>query len=180
MNRIKEEKEYWESASKDPEVDKKYISDLPREDDIRALGKLEGKILDLGCGVGRLMNDGYYGVDISEGMLEIAKKRKPNCQFKLCDGRTIPYKDSFFDVVYSVLLFQHLPLDGIQSYIDEVHRVLKPGGVFKFQMIEGTENAPFSKHYKLEQFKMFDKFNIVSKNTGLGHHAWTWITIVKK
>lgn len=182
MNRIKLEKDYWNKAALDLDVDKKYICDIPNEKfrHIPPIVSMSNKYLDLGCGVGRLMEnfDNFYGIDISENMLEIARKRKPNCNFKLTDGRTIPYEDNYFDFVYCVLLFQHLPLEGVSAYIKESARVLKKGGRFIFQYIEGKENEPFSKHYRFYHFNL-DKFKVLNKQFGLIHPQWTWIEAKK-
>ena len=168
--RVAIEKEYWDKAALDPDVDKKYIADCDLQGCLDAIGNLKGKVLDLGCGVGRLMKDGYCGVDISPNMLKIAAKRHPSCEFKLADGRTIPYPDETFDSAYSMLLFQHLPFDAVGGYIKEVRRVLKDNGIFIFQYIEGTEDEPFSKHHiiELEGFTFGTEKELV-------HPQWTWI-----
>jgi len=180
MNRLTKEKNYWNKASKDPKVDIKYISDIGKAPFLDLLGKelKKGKTLEIGCGVGRLMQDGYCGIDISEGMLEIAKKRKPKCHFKLSDGRSIPYKDETFDSVYCVLVFQHIPFDAVQFYIDEASRVLKKDGVFIFQMIHGDEDEPFSKHHRVGKLNIA-KFSKDRALHGLIHPQWTWIKLTK-
>lgn len=174
MDRIQEEKQYWNKAAQDPEVDMKYICDLDTGKCLEAIGELEGKVLEIGCGVGRLMKDGYCGIDISEKMLEIARKRKPNCEFKLTDGRSIPYEDNTFDSVYSMLVFQHLPIEAVETYIKEVRRVLKENGVFIFQYIRGKEDAPFSKHHSI-----IPRGFSFHEETGLVHPQWTWVHATK-
>lgn len=182
MDRIDQEKAYWNKCSQDPDLDVKYISDMPNKEFKKALGTLDGRVLEIGCGVGRLIEDGYYGIDLTPGMLEIAKKRKPKGNYKLCDGRTIPHKDKYFDSVYCVLLFQHIPFDAVESYISEASRVLKKGGIFRFQFIEGREDEPFSKHHLWQKVKkaLTDNGFKAEKEKGLVHEQWTWVTAVKK
>lgn len=178
MLRVNEEKNYWNKAALDPEVDKKFISDL----DFNLGFKPKGKVLEIGCGVGRLMEDGFCGIDISEEMLKIARERKPNCEFKICDGRTIPYEDSSFDFVYCVLVFQHIPFAAVCSYITEAARVLKRGGEFAFQYIEGDQLEPFSIHHKarsVEYHLQKSGFKIARKTTRLIHESWTWVGAIK-
>ncbi len=178
MTRVAEEKKYWNKVALDPEVDIKYISDLSTKECLNAIGEMEGVVLDIGCGVGRLMKPGYYGIDISSEMLEIARERHPDYNLEITDGRSIPYKDEFFDKVYSVLLFQHLPLEAVGAYIKEAYRVLKSGGVFKFQFIEGTENEPFSKHHdrsKIIKLLLLAGF-VGPEMRGGVHDSWTWVT----
>lgn len=182
MNRITEETNYWNKAAKDPEVDKKYIADVSTPECLAVIGKSGGKVLEIGCGVGRLMADGNYGIDSSEEMLKIARKRKPNCHFKLSDGRTIPYDDNTFDFAYCMLVFQHIPFEAVTAYISEVKRVLKKGGLFRFQFIEGNEQAPFSKHHSLQELMKHvesEGFHVTSIERALVHKQWTWVTIQK-
>ncbi len=182
MGRIDQEKDYWDKAATDPEVDEKYICDLPTDACMEAIGNWGGEVLEIGCGVGRLMRPNWCGVDISEKMLEIAQQRRPDCHFYLNDGRTLPFDDDVFHVVYSVLVFQHLDEEGIKSYIKEAYRVLEVMGVFRFQFIEGTEHEPFSQHYSLSTLKQWLEeagFTIKTIDTGLVHYQWVWVTCQK-
>lgn len=178
-NRIKLEKQYWNKNALDPQVDKKYICDISDDEFIKIVGNLKGKVLDLGCGVGRLTFDGYHGTDTSENMLEIARDRRKLSKFVICDGKSIPFNKSFFNNVFSVLLFQHIPLKTIRKYIKEISRVLKKNGTFTFQFIDGNEDELFSKHHDLEEIKKSLKengFTIKKIDKGLIHKQWTWIT----
>lgn len=179
--RLQEEKEYWDSVAQDPEVDIKYICDINTEDCLKALGKLDGKVLEIGCGVGRLLPKGGSGVDISSKMLAIAQDRRPDCLFIKCDGRSIPFTDNNFDTVYCVLLFQHLPMEGVIMYLSEAARVLRSDGKFIFQFIEGNEDEPFSKHHNLESIKEILKqsFKEIQITHELVHKQWTWVSAIK-
>lgn len=183
MDRLTQEKTYWNTAAEDPEVDDKYISNITEGFD-EVIGCLPGKVLEIGCGVGRLMKPKYYGIDISSKMIDIAKKRHPECVFKLCDGRTIPYEDKTFNSVYCVLVFQHIPFDAVKGYIEEAYRVLKKNGIFRFQFIEGRESEPFSHHYDIDRMlnAVSNKFNVYAGEIekGLIHPQWTWITAHKE
>lgn len=193
MNRIDLEREYWDKAALDPDVDEKYISDISTEEMIEAL-EIPDKasyFLDIGCGVGRIANSlanksrKIYGVDISREMIRIADDRKTfqHMVFWVNDGRTIPkLTEGIIDFAYSMLLFQHLPQEAIRSYISETRRVLKHGGIFRFQFIEGTEQEPFSNHYSLEDIKLWLEdagLEFVKADKGLCHFQWTWVTARK-
>lgn len=182
MNRVKQEKDYWDKAALDPQVDDKYICDLSLEECQAAIGNWGGDVLEIGCGVGRLMRPNWCGVDISENMLEIAQTRRPDCHFYLNDGRTLPFDDGVFSAVYSLLVFQHLDEDGIKSYIKEAYRVLDDLGIFRFQFIEGDEHEPFSQHYPLEKVKQWLEeagFTVKQTDVGLVHYQWVWLTCQK-
>lgn len=108
-------------------------------------GSFEKKrILEIGCGTGRITEfmsnhfDEVYGVDISEEMIEKAKERlkhKKNITLTPTDGVHLPFSDDFFDITFSFIVFQHMPdKTTVQKNIEEVFRVLKPGGVAKIQL----------------------------------------------
>ncbi len=103
--------------------------------------KKEGikKILDLGCGTGRhlvyLAKNGFetYGFDISREGIRIASKwlreERLNANLKVGDiCRRLPYKDDFFDAIICIKTLNHGKIEWIRRTIQEMYRVLKPGG----------------------------------------------------
>jgi ubiquinone/menaquinone biosynthesis C-methylase UbiE len=93
------------------------------------------KILDLGCGNGRLyklLKDKkieYFGVDQSEKLIEIARSLYPEASFEVSDLFSLPFPDQFFDKVYSFAVFHHLPLEEYRiKALKETKRVLKKEG----------------------------------------------------
>lgn len=174
------ERNHWNELALDPDVDKKYISDLP-DDKYKHLLDFKGNVLEIGCGVGRLLKNGWYGIDISDEMCKIAKQRKPKAIILQNDGRTVPFDDNLFDAVYSILVFQHIPFEAVKSYIEEAYRVLKPGGMFIFQFIAGDEDEPYSKHHPLPYviYEVEDLFKEYSLDYGLGNYNWTWVVAKK-
>jgi SAM-dependent methyltransferase len=103
----------------------------------------EMRILEIGCGAGRLTRafarrfGEVHAVDISGEMVEAARRALagyPNAhvyQNNGCDLAVIPSRE--FDFAYSAIVFQHIPsLEIIENYVREVHRLLRPGALFKF------------------------------------------------
>ena len=93
------------------------------------------RILDLGCGNGRLLqifndiNVDYVGIDNSEKLIEMAKKEYPDRKFQVADALKLPFPDNYFDKVYSVAVFHHIPSVELRSqFLKEAKRVLKPNG----------------------------------------------------
>lgn len=101
-----------------------------------------GKALDFGCGVGRLSKSlrsyfgEVYGVDISEGMVALAKQFTPSCTFLVNERDDLKvFPDNFFDFIYSNIVLQHQPTQEIaRGYIREFVRLLKPSRMAVFQI----------------------------------------------
>lgn len=99
------------------------------------------KMLEIGCGIGRLGNifaesfENYIGIDVSKKMIERAQKfcsDKKNVKFFTNNGFDLDFIDSnSIDFVFEAYVFQHIPdKDIVRNYCKESLRVLKPGGIF--------------------------------------------------
>ena len=98
-----------------------------------------GKLLDLGCGTGfyfPLLSrhaDRVVGVDVSGQMLEVAdrliqSRRLSNCSVLEASAIALPFEDESIDVVHCWDVLHHVA--DVEKTLDEVARVLKPGGRF--------------------------------------------------
>lgn len=118
------------------------------------------KVLDAGCGTGRLtrwfLDEGaeYEGIDLSAKMIDIACKKFPDLKFTVGDATELPYEDESFDIVCAAFLLVHLR--NLREFFDEVYRVLKPGGNFVVTNIN-QRKAP--------KLKTEDKRDIVIDST---------------
>ena len=94
------------------------------------------RVLDLGCGNGRLLQafEGididYTGVDNSEKLIEIAKKRYPKNKFQVTDALKLPFPNNYFNKVYSIAVLHHIPSQEFRlQFLNETKRVLKKEGL---------------------------------------------------
>jgi SAM-dependent methyltransferase len=102
--------------------------------------------LDFGCGIGRLARAlaQYFsecvGVDISPTMIRLAQELNhhlPHCNFLLNEDAGLnSLPDNYFGFIYTSLVLQHIARPCSHEYLAELIRVLKPAGVFIFQVPE--------------------------------------------
>ncbi len=140
-------KESWDDdefyASGEQELENYILSDMGRICQGKEPKSL--KVLEIGCGSGRVTRPlarifgEVHGVDISADMVRLAGEAvKPFSnsfvyQNNGFDLSVIP--TSNFDFAFSHLVFQHVPNRRIvENYIREANRLLRPGGLFKFQV----------------------------------------------
>lgn len=92
------------------------------------------KTVNIGCGTGRFMELANTGLDISIQMLQEARNRFPNKTFFTGDAADSPFKNAQFEKAFSLHMLMHLSKSKTQMVISEMHRILKPGGQFIFDI----------------------------------------------
>lgn len=111
--------------------------------------------LDLACGIGRIAKwvtpkvRLYIGMDFSQNMINKAVEytnHDPKCIFIRNDGETIPLPDSSIDKAVCEIAFQHMQPPIVESYMEEVYRVLKTGGQFICEI-------PKKSYYKISGYE---------------------------
>lgn len=119
------------------------------------------KILDLACGTGRhtvfLAKKEFQviGIDNSKTALQLTRKQLKKKRIKnarVCIGsmHKIPFKKESFDAVACTRAIYHGTHKKIQKTIAEVHRVLRPKGLFLFNVL--TINHPdYGKGKRIEK-----------------------------
>lgn len=90
--------------------------------------------LEIACGTGRLTGYATHGLDASGEMLAHAKRRFETVDFRQASADDTGFADESFDAVYGFHLMMHLDPDLIEGILREVHRILKPGGRFVFDL----------------------------------------------
>ena len=106
------------------------INDALRQQFVRESFEATGhreSLLDLGCGTKPFLALYSAFVTRSVGIDVDHSPHDVRVADALYDGRTIPYPDHHFDIVFCTEVLEHVPEPA--ELLGEVHRVLKPGGV---------------------------------------------------
>lgn len=179
----KEEEDFWKTSN----LRYKYHYHLPPLFDRVATKFPNGKMLEIGCGMGddtaqwvkRGMN--VTAIDLTEAAVECTKKRLAACNLSAIvrtgNAESVEFPENSFDVVYSFGVLHHSP--DTPKTIDEVHRILKPGGLAIIMLynrkslnylihrilhypFDGTKNDPCPVEHTYTQnevLNMFGKFS---------------------
>ncbi|HEX8974242.1 MAG TPA: methyltransferase domain-containing protein [Patescibacteria group bacterium] len=100
--------------------------------------KAGDKVLDYGCGNGRLLeligekDIEYFGVDVSEKLIEFAQQKYPDHSFSKLNPNqtTLAFEGGFFNSIYSIAVFHHFPSRKYrEDMARELYRVTKNEGV---------------------------------------------------
>ncbi|OGS22585.1 MAG: hypothetical protein A2252_03130 [Elusimicrobia bacterium RIFOXYA2_FULL_39_19] len=153
---------------------KKYFWDRIKYSVI--LGRLKNgyKILDVGCGIGYLLeevqrrhNCECYGIDTN---VNIKNLSIPDCTFEVSDVARLTFADKFFDVVFAMDTLEHI--ENCEPAIKQIHRVLKDDGSL---IVVGPTETFF---YKLCRFMLKGTFS-EEGGPGAGEHHHTIYTLEK-
>ena len=102
-------------------------------------------VLDMGCGSGRLsavlgtsgVEVDYVGIDIVQSLLDYAKTKSPaHYRFILHRELSIPLPDASVDIACAFSVFTHLLHQESFIYLQELRRVVRPGGLVMFSFLE--------------------------------------------
>ncbi len=152
------------------------------------------RVLDIGAGDGTnliyLAKKGFqsYGLEISkEGIKKARKKAKQeNCIVQVLEAdmfHPLHYKTEFFDAVYSYQTMNHGRHGQILKLLKEIHRILKPGGIFSIKVVQRKSFKPKKLQKDIYYEKSREKtYKFLEENTyvpmqgeekGLVHYYFT-------
>ena len=139
----------------------------------------QATVLDYGCGHGQLIaaaierGHDAYGCDPGDPMWEKwAKQSEYKERIRpITRDQKIPFGDEKFDIVIANQVFEHI--DNFEMPLSEIHRVLKPGGLFIncFPTLEawweGHQKTPLAQHF-FSSADLWRKYLIVMHRLHLG------------
>ncbi len=97
---------------------------------IKKFGLSKKRVLEIGSGNGMCQDvvEDYTGIDVAESLSK--SYHKP--YFIIEDGKKYPFKDEYFDAIFTRVTFEHIP--DINFALKEMLRVVKKGGFILFNM----------------------------------------------
>jgi cyclopropane fatty-acyl-phospholipid synthase-like methyltransferase len=140
------DEEFFASGRK--AVEEQILNDMQNICQNRDPGQM--RVIEIGCGAGRITRalagvfGEVHGVDVSGEMVSLARQGladTPNAFVYQNNGMDLTVlPDGPYDFAFSTIVFQHIPSrEVIYSYVREVHRLLRPGALFKFQVQGSSE-----------------------------------------
>ena len=98
----------------------------------KGLNFLGKKVIDVGCGSGIITEKilemearEVVGIDISEELIKIAKRRVKDAKFIVADALKIPFENKYFDLCVSFTVMQDIPKERWKKFVDECIRVAR-------------------------------------------------------
>ena len=95
------------------------------------------RVLDWGCGPARVVRHlpellpgaEIFGSDYNPETIEWCRQHIPDVHFRVNSLQPpLAFKENFFDAVYALSVFTHLSEDNHHKWINELHRIVRPGG----------------------------------------------------
>ncbi len=95
------------------------------------------RMLDFGCGCGRVIRHWsglgrpeIHGSDYNRRLVRWCESNLPFAEFSSNElAPPLAYQTGLFDLVYAISVFTHLPEDLERAWVDELSRILQPGGL---------------------------------------------------
>ncbi|MDR3584980.1 MAG: class I SAM-dependent methyltransferase [Desulfosporosinus sp.] len=142
--------------------------------------KVKDIILDLGCGPGNVAKQlelcgkeiSVTGIDLSEEMIELARRNVPSATLYCQDIRDIEFKEKSFDAIILSFCIVHLSDEEMVKLIEKVSRYLKKNGKLYLSFMEGKkkgfETTSFSKEEIFFNYYLTEEVELILENNGIG------------
>ena len=175
MNKLLTQKEYWDKVADEKEFTTPFQMELFKKNVSK-----EARILDVGCGYGRTLNELYLskftnlsGIDISKKMINRGIKLYPQLTLKKHESGSLPFENNSFDAVILLAVLTCI-INNIEQekLINEVQRVLRDDGVVyinDFLINSDQRNIDRYKRFeaKYNEYGIFE----LQEGVALRHHT---------
>ncbi|MCW2776692.1 MAG: methyltransferase [Frankiales bacterium] len=112
-----------------------------------------GPVLEVGCGPGRVaahlagLGLDVAGLDLSPGMVEVARREHPGLQVDVGDLTALPHPDASLAGVVAWYSLIHVPTAELPDAVAELARVLRPGGLLLLAFQVGDTDRVHDRPY---------------------------------
>lgn len=154
-----------------------------------------GSVLEVGCGVGRdavVIRDAglrYTGVDLSLAAVQLCRER--GLAALTADATALPLASASVDAAWSMSTLMHLPGDGLERALDELARVVRPGGLVEIGVWGHTEDrewtSPDGRYFRhrsdqtlrsvLDRLGTVLDFDTWARFDDGGHYQWARVVV---
>jgi len=101
-----------------------------------------GALLDVGCNVGAVLRHlselkpdlRLSGIEVNREAVAMARRALPSASLHVCGAEAMPFADAEFDCVTCIEVLEHIPVELRRTALQEIFRVLKPGGQLLLQV----------------------------------------------
>jgi SAM-dependent methyltransferase len=169
-------KDYWLARWKEISVDNamENLDAYPLKYANMIINSKEGKILEAGCGAGRILR--YYhdnghnivGFDYIETVISKLKAVDPSLKVEVGDITNLKYKDTSFKYVLAFGLYHNLE-HGLSDAINETYRILEKEGIvcasfradnFQTKLTDWLADRKANRKFNKGEQKAFHKMNL--------------------
>jgi SAM-dependent methyltransferase len=138
-------------------------------------------VLEVGCGAGRdgrLLRDAglaYVGIDLSTQAARTCR----TIGLPAVEGSAtrLPFGPGTFDAAWSMSTLMHLPGDGFTRAVDELHRVVRPGGLVEIgvwgHIADGAWTTPDGRYFRHRTDETLRE-ELARLGTLLAFETWDW------
>jgi ubiquinone/menaquinone biosynthesis C-methylase UbiE len=147
--------QYFDDLTDSPHLNR-FLSKLPKT----------SKILDVGCGPGQFSlyftNKGFdvIGIDFSKQMIEIARKKVPDVDFRYMDMRKLEFEKESFDGILTAYSLIHIPSSDLLSVLNSFSRILKVNGYLCIIVQKGEPDHVVDEPFKPDEKMFFNFFSL--------------------
>lgn len=139
----------------------------------------EARILDWGCGPGRIIRhipeslpeSSCFGTDYNQHSIRWCKAHLPTVVFQHNDLMPpLDFHDHYLDFIYAISIFTHLSEEAHQAWLNEMIRLLKPGGIL-FLTLHGDDFKPILTKRELVNYEAGEL--VIRGQVKEGHRTFT-------